>query len=197
METYKGYGIEIEQDECPESPREWDNLGVLMLAHKRYDLPCEVSVPFDGFESWREAEEWIVNEYHPVWIAPVYGYDHSSFTVALHPHGQHYNFDGGRVGFVMVRQEDIDKMGTSNNPNESLNDVLARMITNELNDYNAYLNGNVVGFRVLDPDGEQIDSCWGYYEYKACMDDAKRSIDEEIKHKESKAWEHVYTQPEY
>ncbi len=33
---YKGYNINIYYDDCPESPREWDNLGTFYTAHHRY-----------------------------------------------------------------------------------------------------------------------------------------------------------------
>ena len=31
---YKGYSINIEQDNTAESPREWDNLGTIISKHK-------------------------------------------------------------------------------------------------------------------------------------------------------------------
>lgn len=38
MEEYKGYTIEIRQDELAGSPREWDNLGTMVCFHRRYNL---------------------------------------------------------------------------------------------------------------------------------------------------------------
>ena len=32
--NYRGYTIEIDQDEFPESPREWDNLGTMICKQK-------------------------------------------------------------------------------------------------------------------------------------------------------------------
>ena len=36
--TYRGIDIEIHQEEYPESPRQWDNLGVMTCFHKNYEL---------------------------------------------------------------------------------------------------------------------------------------------------------------
>lgn len=33
--TYKGHHINIYYDDCPESPREWSNLGTFYTAHRR------------------------------------------------------------------------------------------------------------------------------------------------------------------
>ena len=37
-ETYKGHEIEIQYDQNPESPREWDNICVFHVAHRRYSF---------------------------------------------------------------------------------------------------------------------------------------------------------------
>lgn len=37
-QEYKGYTIEITQDEYPDDPRQWDNLGIMACWHRRYNL---------------------------------------------------------------------------------------------------------------------------------------------------------------
>lgn len=37
-EEYKGYIINVFQDDNPESPREWDNLGAMYCFHRHYNL---------------------------------------------------------------------------------------------------------------------------------------------------------------
>jgi septum formation topological specificity factor MinE len=43
METieYKNHTIEITQDDCLDSPREWENLGVIVAEHRRYTIGDE------------------------------------------------------------------------------------------------------------------------------------------------------------
>ena len=45
--TYKGHHINIYYDDCPESPREWSNLGTFYTAHRRYRPEKEFDEHFD------------------------------------------------------------------------------------------------------------------------------------------------------
>jgi hypothetical protein len=50
--------------------------------------------------------------------------------------------------------------------------------------YDDYLTGNVYGYRITDADGEDKDSCYGYYgspEESGCIDEAKSTIDWYVK----------------
>lgn len=40
-ETYKGCTIRSGQDDSPESPREWDNVGTMVCWHRHYKLGDE------------------------------------------------------------------------------------------------------------------------------------------------------------
>jgi len=40
-EEYKGYTINVRQDDSAESPREWDNLGTITAWHRNYNLSDE------------------------------------------------------------------------------------------------------------------------------------------------------------
>jgi hypothetical protein len=43
----------------------------------------------------------------------------------------------------------------------------------EINEWLAYANGEVYGYIVKDNDGEHLDSCWGFYGYEFCKEEAK------------------------
>ena len=38
-----------------------------------------------------------------------------------------------------------------------------KILEGEVETYNQYLTGDVYGFILEKPDGEHIDSCWGFY----------------------------------
>lgn len=40
-EKYRGFTIKVEDDPEPNDPREWDNLGTMICAHRRYILGDE------------------------------------------------------------------------------------------------------------------------------------------------------------
>ena len=49
--------LSIYLDESPESPREWDNLGTMVCAHRRYSLGDEKADQDDQYRSWEEQLE--------------------------------------------------------------------------------------------------------------------------------------------
>jgi hypothetical protein len=49
-ETYRGCKIRLDKDDSPESPRDWDNLGVMLTWHRRYNLGDEQ--PKCSAEDW-------------------------------------------------------------------------------------------------------------------------------------------------
>ena len=60
---YKGYIIEIEQDENPESPREWDNLTTMICFHKKYNLGDKHDIKHQDYSSWNEMEQALIKKY--------------------------------------------------------------------------------------------------------------------------------------
>ena len=48
------YLIEVHQDESPESPRSWDNLGTMICFHRRYDLGDKHDYNHVEYDSWSE-----------------------------------------------------------------------------------------------------------------------------------------------
>ena len=55
-ETYKGHKINIVQDSCPESPRDWDNICELHYCSDRYCLGDTHHSRIELFEIVKEAE---------------------------------------------------------------------------------------------------------------------------------------------
>jgi hypothetical protein len=91
-EVYKGYTIEIYQDDCGESPREWDNLGEMICFHKRYDLGDRHSYTVHQANELAGKREMIV--------VPLYLYDHSGITMSTSPFS--CPWDSGQVGYIWV-----------------------------------------------------------------------------------------------
>lgn len=55
---------------------------------------------------------------------------------------------------------------------EGVNLAKARdIVRGEWNEYAAYSEGDVIGYRLLDPEGDEISACWGYYGEAASMHD--------------------------
>lgn len=149
--------VEICYDDWADSPREWDNLTKFALFHKRYNLPNEVDINEQDFNSWDEMRDELELEYK--WVFPVYMYDHGGTAFSLKKFS--CPWDSGQVGFICVSEKDI----WANFPLGTDWDAKAYEIAEaELRTYGHYANGEVYGVRVFE-DTEEVDSCFGYFGY--------------------------------
>ena len=178
---YKGYAIEVYYDSDPISPREWDNLGTMVCFHNRYNL---------GDEHNYEPEEIIeLVQRKDVIALPLYLYDHSGITMScnlIYPFNDRW--DAGQVGFIFVDYATIREEYGCKYVTSAMKKKIISYLENEVDVYDEYLVGNVYGFKVVNDEGEEIDSCWGYYgdiNKSGLLDEAKGTIDYEIKQRES------------
>lgn len=166
---YKGHTIEIHQDIDAESPREWDNLGIMYCEHGRYTLGDK-----DAAKPTKEDGEIV--------SLPLYLYDHGGLT--MNTGGFSCPWDSGQVGIIWA------KKGAEGLENDRILDVMRQ----EVKTYDDYLTGNVYGYNIPALD----DSCWGYYGYdhekSGLLEAARGEIDyhvritQQIRHAKIKAW---------
>jgi len=155
--------VYYDQDCGFENPREWCNLGKIIV-----DDGCKYveneETPMDEewgekLLKWRdknEDEEALNNLY--AYVFPLYVLDHSAVAFSIgfvnSPWG---HWDCGQIGWVVVTRADAK---TNNVYTE---EKAAEIIEDELRTLTQWANGEVYGFVVTDPDGNHVDSCWGYY----------------------------------
>jgi hypothetical protein len=46
---------------------------------------------------------------------------------------------------------------------KELEDKVIKCLEQEVETYDQYLTGDVYGFVVYDEDGQEVDSCWGFF----------------------------------
>ena len=181
---YKGYEIEIYQDEFPENPREWDNLTTMVCFHKRYDLPNETEYNSDMFSSWEHLENQIHKDNDICVCLPVYMHDHSGITVRTYPFS--CQWDSGQIGFIYVTKNKIKKEFNKKRISKELTKKVKQYLIHELETYDDYITGNAYGYSVIK-DNKILDSCSGYYgfdhEKSGLLEQAKSFIDYDIKDK--------------
>ena len=120
-------------------------------------------------------------------VLPLYLYDHSGISIKVGSFigkAQHANWDSGQVGFIYVTGKDVEKEFNTKNINVELSNKIEKILENEVKIYNDYLTGNVYGYVVEDKQGEQVDSCWGFYgdyDDEYMVNAAKDIIDYEVK----------------
>lgn len=193
--NYKGFKIEIENDENPMNPRtDWDNGSVMVCKHRKYSLgDKDHGINLDGCDGWLDIKQAIVEQKSPIVILPLYLYDHSGIT--MNTTGFNSGFDSCQVGFIFVDEEKAEMIGWTKEYIETLSkrdseeykgktrvEILTDFMISDVETYDNYISGQVYRFNIEDcEDG----NCGGYYgdehEKSGLLDSAKDTIDVEIK----------------
>jgi len=159
------YTLEIIQDEYAESPRNINytdcNLGKMICFHKRYILGDPHSYKQDHYSSWDELRAELINDYKNNIILSLYLYDHSGIT--MNTTGFSCGWDSGQVGFIIADRQQILKCMGWKKLTKARTEKLYEYLKGEVETYDQYLTGDVWGYKITDEEGEEVDSCWGYY----------------------------------
>lgn len=164
-ETYKGFKIEIIQNNDAENPfKEWDDLPDIVGWHRSYNFNTRLG---DERLTPKEFMEEAKREGYVVF--PLYMYDHSGLAFSLGVFG--CPWDSGQLGFMFWTKEKLQDTGfvacgdilPKEVNGKPLKEYLTESTQNAVNLLNDYVQGNVYGFQVSKPSGEEVDSCWGFY----------------------------------
>jgi len=162
-----GRTLEIIQDEDPQSPREWDNLGTMACFHKRSDLgDKDHGIDHTEFGGFDEMEKWIRSENPDCVILPIYLYEHGGVTI--NTTGFSCEWDSMQLGFIFVSREKIKaEFGEHGGRTD---EQIETYLRGEVETYDQYLRGDIYGFILREPPcptcegpGKAGDSCWGFY----------------------------------
>lgn len=134
-------------------------------------------------EAYDQAHDYVHQNYV---ILPLYLYDHGGITISTGKFS--CPWDSGQVGYIYISIEQARKEWSS----DTLEEVISRAtkyLEGEVSEYDAYLRGDVVGCIAEDEEGDEIDSCWGYYpdekgNHDYAIEEAKSSIDRHLKRQE-------------
>ena len=183
------YTVKIIPDSDAQNPRtDFDHLGTMVYWHRRYcigDVDGQKEYGSAGdFLTWAKAN-WAV-------YLPVYLYDHSVRRVSTSSflgRAQHAEWDSGQVGFIYVTRENILKeFGTGKKlaVSKRIKDQVVKCLTSEVEVYDQFLAGDVYGYVIEDENGENVESCWGFYGEKYCKEEATSVLEHLAKKAESK-----------
>ena len=166
----------IKTSDFGESPREWEcNIGVIAYRHRRYilgeekiDDPIDFLLNLYGIEAanmpyTNETLKKLMGQapkYGYV-LLPVYLFDHSGITISTTPFS--CPWDSGQVGFIYTNLKRVQEMGHNwKKWSEKRREQVKEWLKGEIKTFDQYLRGDVYGF-IVEVDGEEIDSCWGFY----------------------------------
>jgi len=182
---YKGYNIEVFNDECTEDPRGEDNLGTMACFHGRYRLGDDHDMSIKEAKKLQGSKKFIV--------LPLYLYEHSGITMSTGSFS--CSWDSGIVGFIYVSKEKVRKEFSWKHITMKREDQIKTYLQEEVEQYDCYLKGDVYGYEVKDPAGEDIEDgqCGGFYGWdhkeSGLLENAQRSIECELYADEEEARE--------
>ncbi len=179
------YELEILQDESPESPREWDNLGTMICFHSRYNLGDKHNYSVEEGEELSRGKDII--------SLPLYLYDHSGIT--MNTTGFSCRWDSVCVGFIYVTKEKVRKEYGVKRITKDIIEKVTNVLKGEVETYDQYLTGDVYGYRVSKIDvcnkgcehTEEVASCWGYYGSESVEEEGNRVLEYYINKEEEKS----------
>jgi hypothetical protein len=163
----KGLKVKIYVDDCPESPRKWNNVGTILTPKMHIgDRSCSVS------------EVAHIESRDDVLCVPLYVYRHGGTALSLSP----FNcpWDSGQGGIIYAEHKDILFEYSAATVEEAEKCAL-KAFAAEINVLQSYINGDVYGYKIVRPTRckccsheheEELDSVWGIYGRDECVADA-------------------------
>ncbi len=163
-ELNNGKTLEVIQDEDAQNPRtEFDNLGTMICFHNRYRLgdKHDYDVRPEYYGSWKDMIKRFGRANDAAVILPIYMYDHSGITISTTPFS--CPWDSGQIGFIFIPKSKVREEYKVKRISPKLRDKITTYLLGEVETYNQFLTGDVYGFKVMNAEGEEEDSCWGFY----------------------------------
>jgi len=152
-----GFTVNVFYSDSAGNPREYhENLGTFFGFHRNYISPD--TPPNSDPKTARVMAERGDNICLPVWL-----YDHSG-TIYRAAVSNPFNcqWDSGLFGFIYCTRLEARKALGKKRLNIGDVETVKRWLIQEVKTYSDWANGQVFGFEVLDTDGEQVDSCYGF-----------------------------------
>ena len=177
---YKDYTIEKHYDFAPENPFEdWDAMGKFYhwKDHGQDELLkyCELL----GYDPDTREE---IGKEHPDAVR-IDKYEHSGVSYSVSGEGYYCRWDTSSTWAVWFPddclKEDLTRFKTKAKRRARCIE-LARQACKL---FNQWANGEVYGYKTIDPEGNELDSCWGFYGYESideAIEEQKKVIDEHI-----------------
>lgn len=179
---YKGHNINIYYDDAPMHPRrDFDNLGTLYTAHRRYQPEKNFDAHFNVSDVFNNRIGEFKDSFLKKYVAlPVYLYDHGGLTVSTTPFS--CPWDSGFFGIIAISLDKIRKEFGWKLITAKRREKIEEYLRGEIRTLDQYYTGEVYGYELTpeDDDKDVIESCWGFFgddSIKMIINECKNSID--------------------
>lgn len=187
------YILEIEQDDNAINPREWWQLGRIVIFSNKYKYLADNN----DFEDVEEFKDFAKN--NEVVYLPIYLLDHGVISISCSSFS--CTWDSGQIGYIYTTKEDI--MIVYGAYNEDARKIANKNLINEIEEYNMYLTGDMYRYTLTEKkhykkiyindtnrdeefgyDEEIIDCCGNFFgtdiENNGLLDEIPNHIIEEL-----------------
>jgi len=183
---FKDYLLEIEHDDNPESPRDWDNLGIMAYQYRDYKLG-DIEIPkAHDWEDFLQTQD--LTKHDLAICLPLFVYEHSGITMTCGERVYPFNdrWDSSMVGFIYVTYEKLRKEYSKKRISKKTLKIAEKVLRSEVETFDTYLRGDIYGFTLSklvkcdhnDEHKEHIDSCWGFYGFDHQKSGLAENIDD-------------------
>ena len=172
------YTVKTEQDPDPFSPREDDNLGIMVCFSNSHNLGDKHDVDFNDYSSWDEMEQDMFKSKKACAVLPIYVYEHGGLTI--NTTGFSCRWDSRRLGLIYMTKETYLSNFGGKIMTKKRKEHAEKILLGEVETYDQFLTGDVYGFVISDENGNEVDSCWGYYGEEYCLQEGVSCVPEEV-----------------
>lgn len=150
--------VRIEYDDSPEDPCKWDVFRVHSFnrRHNSFTDPDDLGLRSLGFRRKLECHTAFMLDY----------FEHGDGQWSLHGEGMQCQWDTARFAGVLVIE----------NPKDISPDRRVEAARGFLETYTNWCNGHVFGYSIETEDGDDVDSCWGFYSQEDVVDAINEAI---------------------
>ena len=184
---------ELVYDPDADNPREWDNLGTILISPDKShwianrDVAVDTSIhlgknPFEHWDNIRR-EQLKLKKSEIAIAYPITKYEHGEIFLQL---GYKRGWDYTVSGFVYVTKETLRKEYGVTRITKSVIARAESCLQSELNMLTGWLNGECYGWQIkesaLTDDGldweevDTLDNCWGYLDRDYAFDSMKDAL---------------------
>ena len=186
-----GNTLIVEQEEfyINDNPREWDNLSKMVFFGKHKGLGdnhnITLDVSFDSRHDFMErGAELIRKELDAAIVKPVHLYEHSGMSISTnYSYPYDCRWDSGTIGFAVVTKEAIRKEYGVKRITKSLIEKANSVLDGEVKLLDQYIRGEIYRYRVINPEGDEIDSCGSYFGHDITENGILDNINDELAEK--------------
>jgi hypothetical protein len=156
---YRGLTIELHTYDSPHSPADWDTLGTLHV--RGWGRP-----DWEGWasEAYERGDVPLLVRYarmsRGLYLVPVQ-YDDRGAMYALDADDS----GAGCNGYIVTDDARVAELCGDGAEYHTI-EWVTNALKSEVDEWHAYVSGDVVGYVVRDANGADIDSCWGFYPEK-------------------------------